>query len=175
MPVQPQHIEAIRQWRNAQLSILRQSVPISPGQQAAYYAARVWPAMKQMQPADILLACLEDERLIGYGGLVHIAWEHRRAEVSFLLDPELARESDAYARYFGTFLDLMKALAFEDLGLGRIFTETYAMRTHHISVLEANGFRLEGRLRNHVIVDDRPMDALIHGCLDGSDTSGETS
>lgn len=163
--VGPEHIEAIRQWRNAQIDVLRQSAPISPSQQEAYYATHVWPVMALDEPQNILLIFLEGERAIGYGGLVHIAWEHRRAEVSFLLDPVFVPEPDTYARYFSTYLDLLKELAFRDLGFRRLVTETYAMRTHHISVAEANGFRLEGVLKQHVVIDGKPVDSLIHGCL----------
>lgn len=163
--VAPEDVEAIRLWRNAQMDVLRQSAPISPAQQEAYYAAHIWPAMALDCPQNILLTFLEDERAIGYGGLVHIAWEHRRAEVSFLLDPVLISAPETYARYFSVFLDLIKELAFDDLGLHRLFTETYALRTHHISVLEANGFRAEGLLKHHVVIDGSPVDSLIHGCL----------
>lgn len=163
--VQPGHIQSIRAWRNAQLDILRQAAPISPEQQEAYFAAHIWPALAAPQPANLLLSFHEGERLIGYGGLVHIAWEHRRAEVSFLLDPHAATPAEAYARRFTAFLGLMKKLAFEELGFERLFTETYAVRTDHIAVLEGVGFRREGVLRRHVRIDGRGVDSLMHGCL----------
>ena len=46
----------------------------------------IWPDMPSLQPKNLLLAYMEDDNLIGYGGLVHIAWEHLRAEVSFYND-----------------------------------------------------------------------------------------
>lgn len=163
--VQPSDIESIRQWRNAQMSVLRQSEVITPDQQREYYDTYVWPEMDVPRPRNILLIYLENEVAIGYGALVHIAWEHRRAEVSFLLNPLLAGRKGDYTRYFAPFLKLMKTLAFEDLGLERIFTETYATRTHHIAVLEAAGFRREGTLRHHVIIDGQPVDSIVHGCI----------
>jgi len=163
--VQPSHIESIRGWRNAQMDVLRQSAPISPAQQRDYYAANVWPAMAMPEPSNILLIFERRGAPIGYGGLVHVAWAHRRAEISFLLDPALVNAPDEYARCFGAFLSLMKELAFEDLDFERLFTETYATRQHHISILEANGFRFEGTLKHHVILDGRPVDSLMHGCL----------
>lgn len=163
--VQPHHIEDIRRWRNAQMNVLRQSAVITPAQQQAYFAEQVWPELAAAQPSNILLVCQEGDETVGYGALVHIAWEHRRAEVSFLLKPSLAALENEYARYFATFLQLMKNLAFEDLGLDRLFTETYATRRHHISVLESAGFRREGALRHHVRIDDKPVDSIIHGCL----------
>ena len=162
--VQPEHIEAIRRCRNAQMDVLRQSAPISPEEQTAYYAASIWPDMPRPQPSNILFAYIENDKFIGYGGLVHIAWEHHRAEVSFLLEPALAKSNDDYARYFSVFLRLMQRVAFDNLKLHRLFTETYATRAHHISVLESTGFLREGALKHHVWIHNQPVDSLIHGC-----------
>lgn len=163
--VQPGDIESIRRWRNAQIDILRQKSELSPEQQASYYAKHIWPAMAETQPANILVSYHEGSRLIGYGGLVHIAWEHARAEVSFLLDPALMASSAFYAPYIHAFLDLMKRLAFIDLGFSRLVTEAYAIRTDIIALLEQSGFVREGVLRRHVIIDGRPVDALMHGFI----------
>lgn len=164
--VQPGDIEPIRQWRNAQMNVLRQEAPITPEAQEAYFARNIWPSLDEDRPANILLAFLEHGRLVGYGGLVHIAWDDLRAEISFLLAPELARDEPAYCARFAAFLPLIRESAFEGLGLHRLFAETYALRTAHIATLEQSGFRLEGRMRHHVVVDGKPTDSLIHGCLD---------
>jgi hypothetical protein len=163
--VQPDQIEPIRCWRNAQIDVLRQSAPISPEQQSAYYAAEIWPAMKQPQPSNILVSYFWDSSHIGYGGLVHIAWPHLRAEVSFLLDPARAAELDEADIHFFNFLGLMKEMAFDDLKLHRLCTETYAIRPRHIAVLSARGFRQEGVLREHVYIHGKPVDSFVHGCL----------
>jgi RimJ/RimL family protein N-acetyltransferase len=165
--VQLVDIEAIRQWRNAQIDVLRQSEPITPEQQEAYFATHIWPQFDSPQPDTILVSYREGDRLIGYGGLVHVAWAHQRAEVSFLLDPVHIRDDKTVARYFGAFLGLMKGLAFADLGLNRLCTETYAIRPHYIAMLEENGFRHEGVLRQHVWIDGQPVDSVLHGCLAG--------
>lgn len=167
--VDERHIESIRKWRNEQMAILRQSSKISPEQQRAYYSEQIWPAQKAEQPRNILLAYNEDDILIGYGGLVHIAWEHRRAEVSFLLKTDYVGDTVRYAHYFSIFLELVKTLAFDDLGLNRLFTETYAIRDHHVAALERAGFVREGRLKDHVIIDHQPVDSLIHGCVNLND------
>jgi RimJ/RimL family protein N-acetyltransferase len=49
--------------------------------------------------------------------------------------------------------------------LQRLCTETYAFRDSTIQVLEQCGFRQEGRLREHVRIGERWVDALVHGCL----------
>jgi RimJ/RimL family protein N-acetyltransferase len=155
----------IRVWRNAQMDVLRQGAIITPDMQVAYYRDHVWPEMSASHPSKILLAYEDDAGLIGYGGLVHISWAHRHAEISFLLDPTLTDPDTAYAGYFRSFLSLMKSLAFDDLRFRRLYTETYAIREHHIGVLEASGFRREGVMRDHVLIDGRFVDSIIHGYL----------
>ena len=54
--VQPEHIEKIRQWRNEQMDVLRQSKPISKEQQIQYYEKHIWSELKSSQPKNILLS-----------------------------------------------------------------------------------------------------------------------
>jgi RimJ/RimL family protein N-acetyltransferase len=163
--VQDDDIESIRSWRNSQMDVLRQTKPISVEEQSNYFQHVIWPSLTDPNPGNILFRYLKDEKLIGYGGLVHITWKHKRAEVSFLLDPSLAADKDTYANCYSNFLSLLKELSFEDLGFKRLFTETFAIRKHHISILESNGFRVEGVLKNHVYMDEKPVDSIIHGFL----------
>ena len=163
--VQQNHIEAIRCWRNAQMDVLRQSHEITAEQQQNYFASTIWSELESTQPRNILLTFLKDDQPIGYGGLVHIAWEHSRAEISFLLDPAYLQPEQEYRELFLIFLGLMQRLAFEDLNLNRLYTETYSMRFHHIAVLEAFGFAREGTLKEHVYIQGRPIDSIMHGLL----------
>jgi len=163
--VEPEHIEPIRCWRNAQTDVLRQSRAITTEEQVAYFERVVWPDKGSNRPSNILLGLFENGRIIGYGGLVHIAWDYARAEVSFLLATEIAQDEAVVSTLFATWLRQMQGLAFDYLGLSRLTTETYAMRTLHLRILDEAGFQREGLLRQHVTVDGRPMDAVVHGCL----------
>lgn len=163
MPIQPIHIEKIRKWRNEQKDVLRQSHCITPEQQIKYYNENIWPDMTSDQPKNILLSILEKNIPIGYGGLTHIAWDHLRAEISFLLDPKHTTNQNVYKNYFSNFLYLIKVLAFENLKLVKVFTETFSTREHHIKILEHNGFIREGVLRKHVIINGKCIDSIIHG------------
>ena len=164
--VEPLDIESIRQWRNAQMDVLRQSAPLSAEDQVRYFDEHVWPEKPKTHPAQILVAIEQGQTIIGYGGLVHISWPNLRAEVSFLLTPELEHHTATRSGIFRTFLALIQELAFIGLGLRRLFTETVASRDKHIEVLEAAGFVEEGRLRGHMIVNQMPIDAVMHGCLE---------
>lgn len=163
--VQPEHIEQIRVWRNEQMDVLRQTRPISIAEQISYFDTHIWRDMESPYPKQILVAIHEDGIFIGYGGLVHISWNDSRAEVSFLIRTDLMSDSASVDTIFSSYLGLIKHLAFRDLGLNRLVTETFAHRTDIIPLLEKNGFVREGRMREHVRVNGLPTDSLIHGCL----------
>jgi RimJ/RimL family protein N-acetyltransferase len=169
MAVQPEHIEAIRQWRNAQLDVLRQPEPISPEQQVDYYEHNIWPTMDAERPANILVSLLEDGVHVAYGGLVHIDWDGNRAEVSFLADPAHTQDPTTYRHYHSNFLELVKELAFDHLGFDALTTETYAHRPAHIANLEVAGFRREQTIANAVVIDGVPTDSIMHRCPRSTD------
>jgi RimJ/RimL family protein N-acetyltransferase len=165
-PVARDDLAAIMHWRNEQLDVLRGRAPLTPADQDAYWRDVVEPGFSEDRPRQILLTYLHGAGRIGYGGLVHIAWEDRRAEVSFLDAPERAADPAVYGRDLSTWLRLLRRVAFGGLGLQRLFTETYDLRPQHVALLEAGGFEPEGRMRRHVIIRGRPVDSLLHGCLD---------
>jgi RimJ/RimL family protein N-acetyltransferase len=163
--VEPGDVESIRQWRNAQMDVLRQRLPLTPGAQRAYFASVVWPMKSHVEPSQILFAIEQEGILIGYGGLVHISWPDLRAEVSFLLEPSMEKELEARSAAFSRFLDLVSALAFQDLRLHRLSTETSNLRSAHIATLENSGFTQEGRLRENIIVENIFRDSILHRLL----------
>ncbi len=165
VPLRQEDLLSIMHWRNAQLKVLRQREPLTAEQQERYFQTVIAPSYAEKQPRQILFTYLHGQELIGYGGLVHIAWEDRRAEVSFLVDPERAADPSVYAQDFSLYLSLIQKTAFQHLGFTRLFTETYDIRSHHISILESSGFQLEGRLKAHVWIDGQPVDSLMHGCI----------
>ncbi|HAA01362.1 MAG TPA: GNAT family protein [Flavobacteriales bacterium] len=164
-PVQDEDIESIRIWRNAQLDVLRQKEPITVEQQSMYFEKHIWPSMKLLQPSNILVSFFYKDNLIGYGGLVHISWQDLRAEMSFLLDPKYTIEEEKYSDLFSVYIALLKKMAFEQLGFHRLFTETFEIRSHHISVLEKNGFIREGLMKDHVIISGKYVNSIIHGSI----------
>lgn len=163
--IQDADIEPIRQWRNAQMEVLRQPAPISPGEQERYFARAIWPQMDSARPGTILVTVLHNDRVIGYGGLVHCTWEHRRAEISVLFKPEIAADPAAYRAALLAFLAMIRDVGFARLGHNRLTLETYDIRPFHIGVLEEAGFKLEGRLREHVVIGGKAVDSLIHAAL----------
>ena len=166
VPIRYEDREPIRAWRNAQLEVLRQAAPLTAEQQENYFQRVVMPLFEQEQPGQLLFSLLENEELIAYGGLVHISWPDGRAEVSFLMDPRRAADPETYRNVFRAHLRLLGEAAFHGLKFNRLFTETYDIRPAHVAILEEAGFRLEGRLRQHVrLAPDTFADSLMHGQL----------
>ncbi len=165
VPVRQEDLELIRQWRNEQVAILRQIQPLSAEQQQTYFETTLSPSFEEKQPTQILLTYLYQEKCIGYGGLTHIDWESKRAEVSFLLDTNRAQDMKIYEKDHLHFLGLVCLVSFIELKFHRLFTETFAFRTDHIHHLENFGFKPEGLLRDHVYKLGRWTDSIIHGLL----------
>ena len=154
---------AIRTWRNEQIAILRQASPLSEEDQDRYFEHIVRPQFSELHPPQLLWAFLEDDQLVGYGGLVHFEWSDLRAEVSFLT--ETARVPGLLSRDWETFLSLLIPVARQHLTLHKLTTETYSSRPDLIPVLESVGFVQEGTLRQHHRVKENWVDSLAHGLL----------
>ena len=139
--VKPKHIEKIRLWRNEQMEVLRQEKTITKEEQIQYYKNQIWSELKIENPKQILFSFMKNKELIGYGGLVHIDWRSKSAESSFLLDKSTLTKSKDYKRLFKIFFFLLKKIAFEDLKLLKISSETYSNRHNHIKLLEEAGYK----------------------------------
>lgn len=165
VPIRHEDILSIMDWRNDQIHYLRQNYPLTKEEQENYYQTVLVPSFSQKDPSQILLSFLHKGVCVGYGGIVHIDWVHRRGEVSFLVETKRSLDSSTYRQDFTHFLKLIKKLAFEDLHFHRLTSETYDIRPLHIELLESMGFLREGCMREHVFVDGRYVDAIIHGLI----------
>lgn len=165
VPLRQKDMLPIKNWRNEQIRMLRQRKPLTDDVQIQYYQTVVQALFDAEQPDQLLFSYLLDGQCIGYGGLTHIDWEARRAEVSFLLDTKRHQDVAIFKAEFCLFFDVMKQVAFQDLQLNRLFTETYDIRPYEIEAVEAAGFQREGCLREHVVIDGQFVDAIFHGCL----------
>ncbi|MFN6081872.1 MAG: GNAT family N-acetyltransferase, partial [Bacteroidota bacterium] len=82
----------IIQWRNEQIYHLRQNQPLTIEDQDAYFENVVSILFDQEQPSQILFSIMEKDVCIGYGGLVHINWIDKNAEISFIMNTALEKE-----------------------------------------------------------------------------------
>jgi RimJ/RimL family protein N-acetyltransferase len=165
VPIRQEDMETIRLWRNSQIAILRQNTPISQDEQKAYFDTVIAPSFLQDEPKQILFSFLKDDLFIGYGGLTHIDWHARRAELSFLLNPSITDGTHEFTERFFAFVEILTDVAFSDINLHRLFAETYEFRKELITLLEELGFQYEGRLKEHVFKEGAWHDSLLYGLL----------
>lgn len=165
IPIRDQDKFLIMQWRNEQMDILRQQEALTEEMQSRYFEMVVNRERNMLHPNQILVSYLKNNRLIGYGGLVHINWIDRRGEVSFLLESKRNENSELLCREYSIFLSFIKILAFDKLHFNKITTEAFDIRPQIIQTLEENGFVLEGRLRDHNFIKGKFVDSIIHGCF----------
>ena len=165
VPLQKEDIFSIRIWRNDQMEYLRQSKPITEKDQIDYYENVIRKTFNEIKPDQILFSFLLNEKCIGYGGLVHIDWNSRNAEISFLTETNRAKNDIQYSEDFYNFLKLIFIIAFEEIQFNRLETENYEVDSLSIKILENLDFKLHQRLRNHVLINGKYFDSLIHICF----------
>ena len=150
----------IMQWRNEQIYHLRQNKPLTQAAQENYFQTVVSSLFEQTQPNQILFSYLENDVCIGYGGLVHINWIDKHAEISFIINTSL--EKDFFDFHWVTYLSLIEKVAFDDLDFHKIFTFAFDLRPYLYRPIEQAGFKKEAVLKEHYLWDNRFIDAIIH-------------
>jgi RimJ/RimL family protein N-acetyltransferase len=150
----------ILKWRNDQIYHLRQNKPLTIEDQENYFNNVVEKLFDQEHPNQILFSLLENDICIGYGGLVHINWIDKNAEISFIMDTTL-ENSDFHINWV-KYLTLIEKVAFEDLKIHKIFTYAFDLRPHLYLALEDVNFIEEARLKEHFFFDGKYRDVVIH-------------
>jgi len=152
--------EVIRNWRNDQIDVLRQSEPLSTVHQDTYFSQIVLPQLSEKQPDQILFAFLKATQLVGYGGFVHIRWPESSAEVSFLTDTNRS-DLETFTQDWTEYLLMLVILA-RRIGFHTLTTETYSNRPQLIAILENFGFQCLNIVPNHHLIDGKPVDSMVH-------------
>lgn len=160
VPIRNQDQHKIMQWRNEQMYHLRQAEPLTKEKQNAYFQNVVAKLFNHEQPDQILFSYLENDKCIGYGGLVHINWIDKNAEISFIMATEL--EKEYFHFHWQTYLSLIKQVAFKDLELHKIYVYAFDLRPHLHKVLENSNYQKEAVLKGHCFFEDQFIDVIIH-------------
>tara|TARA_B110000503_G_scaffold465_1_gene683 strand:- start:921 stop:1841 length:921 start_codon:yes stop_codon:yes gene_type:complete len=148
-------------WRNEQMYHLRQDKPLTEISQENYFNGTLAELFDQEKPKQILFSYLKNDKCIGYGGLVHMNWVERTAEVSFIMETSLER--DEFDLQWSTYLCLLKKIAFEELKLRSLYTYAYDLRPFLYPTLEKNSFKLKEQLISEI--DEKKTDVFIHECV----------
>lgn len=157
--------ESIRMWRNEQISALRQSSTLTTEEQTCYFRDSVVTEFNSPTPRKILVRFTLKGLLIGYGGIVHLHWPDQRGEISFLLETERANNPEIYVKELNVFFRLITKLAFNHLGLNKLSTESYNHRLNHVKAIEDFGFKREGILRKHTMINGKWVDSVVASLL----------
>jgi RimJ/RimL family protein N-acetyltransferase len=153
----------IMRWRNEQIYHLRQSKPLTEIDQDNYFNNVVSKLFDQQQPDQILFSFLKNGDCIGYGGLVHINWLDKNAEISFIMDTEL--EDNQFHAFWSQYLMLIEKLAFKELLLHKLYVYAFDLRPHLYDVLVHNNYFLDARLKEQCFFNGEFIDVVIHSKL----------
>ena len=160
VPIRFQDRYEIMKWRNEQIYHLRQTKPLEKEEQDDYFRNVVAGLFDMEEPHQILFSFLNEDRCIGYGGLVHMNWVHMNAEISFIMDTAL--EASSFERNWLYFLKLIEQVAFGELTFHKVFTYALDLRPKLYPVLENSGFAKEAVLKNHCLFNSKHVDVVIH-------------
>lgn len=150
----------IMKWRNEQIYHLRQDKPLTKESQDKYFDEVISELFGQEKPLQLLFSFLKGEELIGYGGLVHINWIDKNAEISFVMNTEL--EKDRFVENWQVYLSLLEQVAFDELVLHKIFTYAFDLRPNLYPALEGIGYNKEAILKEHCLFESKYRDIIIH-------------
>ncbi len=163
VPIRSEDRYLIMNWRNEQLYHLRQTNQLTKGEQDYYFDTTISGLFQQEKPDQILFSFLKNNECIGYGGLVHINWRDKNAEISFLMDTIL--EHKYFQVIWRKFLFLIEGIVFDELAFHKAYVYAFDLRPHLYEVLLASGYFFDARLKDHCKFQDRYADVVIHSKL----------
>jgi RimJ/RimL family protein N-acetyltransferase len=162
VPIRDDDKYDIMNWRNNQLDILRQETMLSIEQQEHYFKTVVDKLFDEEEPKQLLFSFLENNKLIGYGGLVHIDWESKTAEISFLTETSRNKNVDVFISDWVNYLTILKKVANDYLNFKSMFTYAYDLRPHLYIALQEAGFAEVNRYKEHIKINEKEVDVVIH-------------
>ncbi len=163
VPIRYEDRIEIMKWRNEQLYHLRQAEPLTEFSQDNYFKNVVTKLFIEEQPSQILFSYLKDDVCIGYGGLVHINWVDRNAEISFIMKTEL--ELVEFDLHWSNYLGLIESLGFGTLKLHKLFVYAFDLRPHLYSSLKKSNYFEDAILKEHCYFNGQFLDVIIHSKL----------
>lgn len=162
-PIRYEDRNDIMIWRNSQIDFLRQKEPLTISQQNTYFEKVVSSLFHSDNPQQLLFSFFEDNLLIGYGGLVHINWKDKNAEISFLLDDKRNDEKN-YLFLFNIFLKLIRQVSL-NLNLHKIYSYGYDICDYRFEPLIVNSFKNEVILKKHICINGKICDVKIYATI----------
>jgi RimJ/RimL family protein N-acetyltransferase len=166
VPIRDEDRYDIMQWRNEQIYHLRQSKPLDKESQDEYFDTVISKLFETENPNQILFSYLENGVCIGYGGLVHINWIDKNAEISFIMNTKL--EDKHFYKHWKNFLLLIEELSFKILHFHKIFIYAFDLRIKLYQALDTACYYKEATLKEHTFFNNNFIDVLIYSKLNES-------
>jgi len=160
IPIRHEDRLDIMNWRNDQLYHLRQKNRLNSTEQDNYFKNVIQKLFNNKKPDQILFSFFRKEVFVGYGGLVHINWNKKNAEISFVINS--LHEKKYFNIYWNKFLKMIEHIAFEDLSLNKIFTTAFDVRPKLYESLKESQFRLENEINNFTKIKSKSVKLLSH-------------
>ena len=154
----------ILKWRNEQIDILRQKTLLTKDDQETYFKNVVGELFLKDKPGQILFSFFYENIFIGYGGLVHIDWESKNAEISFLIDTKRDNETELFIYDFKNYLQLLIDIGFNELKFIKLHTTVYDIpqRATYINTIKEIGFVEEAKLQKHILINGQLTNVFIY-------------
>ncbi|MDX2171932.1 MAG: GNAT family N-acetyltransferase [Bacteroidota bacterium] len=162
VPIRDEDKYDILNWRNEQIDVLRQQSPLTKEHQDNYFKTTIAQLFEQDNPEQLLWSFLENGKLIGYGGLVHIDWESKTAEISFLTETSRNKTKEQFISDWYFYLSILKIMTQKYLNFKSIFTYAYDIRPNLYTALEKAGFKETKRIKNFIEIGKELKDVVIH-------------
>ena len=150
----------IMKWRNEQMYHLRQNKILTEEEQEGYYKNILSKLFGKNKPNQLIFSFLKNDKCIGYGGLVHIDWENKSSEISFIMNTSL--EENYFEILWTKFLKLIEEVSFTHLDFNSVFTYAFDLRQNLYPVLEKNKYLFKKRIKNQLKIKNKWFDVLIH-------------
>ena len=160
VPVRFKDRYKIMRWRNQQLYHLRQNKKLTKKDQDNYFSNVIRNQFAEKKPNQILFSFVEKNLCVGYGGLVHINWIDKNAEISFLMNTFL--EKSNFKNYWKIFLSLIENVGFNSIKMHKLFVYSYNLRPKLYEVMKENNYKEEANLIQHSLHNKKFIDVYIH-------------
>ena len=163
-PMKREYLSILKDWRNAQMNVLRQARPLTAIDQEGWFQS-IMGDKRQKIFAILQIISSHEKQLIGYCGLTNINDDSHKGEISFLVNPARADNETDYREDFLSTLWMLSWYGFEHLKLQELFTETYCFRKYHIRILEEFGLKIYGTLPERKMIGRKKWDSILHRLL----------
>ncbi len=160
IPIRDSDKYDILEIRNSQIEHLRQDEPLTNEKQENYFSNVISKLFDEEKPNQLLFSFLNNNEFVGYGGLVHINWIDKNAEISFVMKTEMQDENFEY--FWINYLELLEKIAFQDINFHKIYTYAFDIRPKLYIALEKSGFYQDARLKEHCLFKDKFIDVVMH-------------